>query len=318
MPKLDLNLMSVLEAVYDEGNTSRAGDVLFLSQSAVSHALARLRDLYNDPLFVRQGHRMIPTPLTERVIARVKSGLREIRSSVDEAHSFNPATHQQEFHLGMRDALETALLSSLMARLRKQAPLIHVFNRHISPHDFEEQMNLGKIDLCLDLLKPVSQQLHHTLLFKETLVLVAREGHPTLQKECTLEDFLQHHQVLVTPLEHEPEWVDRALATRGLRRNVVLRCQSYSSALQVLLNSDYLSIMPRAYVQLQAQYFPIKYIDVPFEVPKLELHLYWHHRHDSDPVNKWLRQQIVMSLSDIPSIRPKATALELVNRTRDS
>ncbi len=317
MAKIDLNLMAVLEAVYDEGSTSRAGEVLFLSQSAVSHALARLRDIYQDPLFLRQGHRMLPTPLTERIIAKVKTGLREIRSSVDEAHSFDPLKNQQAFHLGMRDAIETALLAPLVSQLDKTAPLVHITNRHIAPNDIEAQLNLGKLDACIDLLKPVSPQVYHTLLFTEKLALVARKDHPVFKGQCTLDDFLQYRQVLVTPLENEPEWVDHALASRGLRRNVTLRCQSYSSALQVLLDSDHLSIMPRGYVELQQQFFPIKYTDVPFDVPNIEVHLYWHQRHDSDTANKWLRRQLVVALSKVASIKVNKTAMELVNLTRE-
>jgi len=312
MAKLDLNLMAVLDAIYDEGNTSRAGDVLFLSQSAVSHALARLRDIYQDPLFVRRGHRMVPTALTERIIPRVKLGLREMRASIDEAHNFDPFKHRQEFQLGMRDAIETALLGSLMGRLEEVAPLVHLSTRQISPNNLEDQLSVGKLDLCLELLKPVSPQIHHRLLFRETLVLVGREKHPALTKGCTLEDFLQHRQLLVTPLESEPEWVDHALASRGLRRNVVLRCQSYTSALQALLESDHLSIMPKAYVELMSKFMPVKYISVPFDVPTIEIHLYWHQRQDSNPANRWLREQLVMALNEIAYIELNPMASELV------
>lgn len=317
MAKLDLNLMAVLEAVYDEGNTSRAGDVLFLSQSAVSHALSRLRDIYQDQLFVRRGHRMVPTPLTERIISRVKFGLKEMRASISEAHLFDPMAHHQEFHLGMRDAIETALLAPFMTRMADASPSIHVSTRQISPNDFENQLNLGKLDICLELLKPVSQQIYHALAFKETLVLVGRKDHPVLTENCSLEDFLSHRQLLVTPLESEPEWVDHALVSRGMRRDVVLRCQSYASALQVLVCTDHLSIMPRAYVELMSQFMAVEYIGAPFQVPTMEIHLYWHQRQDSDPANKWLREQIVTSLSDISYLEHNPNALEMVTKSRD-
>ncbi len=182
------------------------------------------------------------------------------------------------------------------------------------PNNIETDLNLGKLDLCIELLKPVSEQIHHTALIQETLVVAAREDHPAFRTDFTLEDFLSYRQILITVLENEPEIIDHALASRGLSRNVVLRCQNTFSAIQVLLNSDHLSIIPKSYAEIVSQRQAIKYTDIPFEVPKADIHLYWHERHDADPANTWLRQQVVIALSKIPFVSIEPSALEWVKR----
>jgi len=155
--KLDLNLMTVLEAVYDHGNTSRAAEALHLSQSAVSHALGRLRNVYSDPLFVRQGHAMLPTPTTERVIASVKRGLRSLRSSVDLAQNFDPFSHEQIFRVSQRDAVEGLLSAPLIQRLGHEAPQCGVHSVNSSPRMIEEQLHQGVADVCIELLQPLPE-----------------------------------------------------------------------------------------------------------------------------------------------------------------
>ncbi len=306
--------MAVLEAIYDEGSTSRAGEVLFLNQSAVSHALKRLRDIYKDPLFTRKGHKMLPTPMTERIITRVKSGLRDIRRSIEEAHDFNPIEHRQRFHLGMRDTLEAGLFPPLMSNLTDLAPLININSRIVTPQTIEHELSIGKLDVCLDILTPVASHINHTCLCKDRLVIIGRQDHPAIQKHCSLDDFLSYRQILITVLEHEPEIMDHALAARGLKRNVVLRCQNTLSAIQVLLSSDYLSITPYSYAQLMSQYMPIKFVEVPFDLQQLEVHLYWHERHNCDPAHTWLRQQIVIAMDKISTLNTSPNAFEWIKR----
>ena len=148
MAKLDLNLMAVLEAIFDEGTTSRAAEVLHLSQSAVSHALNRLREMYDDPLFVRQGHRMIPTPLTRRMIEAVKNSLSVLRGTVESAQVFEPGEHQQLFRMSQRDAVEVILLAPIMEILQREAPGVRLSSTHFAPDDIAAQLQQGQIDLC--------------------------------------------------------------------------------------------------------------------------------------------------------------------------
>jgi len=310
--KLDLNLMAVLEAVYDEGNTSRAAEALHLSQSAVSHALARLRTVYDDPLFTRQGHMMMPSPMTERVIGQVKSGLAELRRSVDEAHAFDPLQHQQVFNLSQRDALEMLLLGPLMAQLEQEAPLVKLHSTPSAPYTLVNQLEQGEVDACIELPQLVPEHIHQVRLFAAPLAVVGRQGHPFFERSDDEEFFLSFSQVLVTPLQGDMEWVDHALAKRHAERNVVLRCRSYSSALQVLLNSNHLSIMPKGYVEDRMSILPLTSAAVPFDVPNPELYLYWHQRTHADPAHHWFRMQLVKAFDGVNSVTLDKQALQLM------
>ncbi len=302
MSKLDLNLMVVLEAIYDRGNTSRAAESLYLSQSAVSHALARLRSIYNDPLFVRQGHSMLPTPTTERIIISVKRGLTQLRGSVDLAQNFDSLSHEQVFKISQRDALEFALCGPLMKQFEQCAPLCGLHSINSSPRLIAEQLHQGEADLCIELLQPLPEHIYHRKLFSEELVVVGRQDHPYFDKRASEKRMLKYPQVLITPLADEMEWVDHALAGRGQRRQVAIRCKSYGSALNVLLHSDKLAIMPKAYVAQQLEFFPIRYSTIPFPVANVEIHMYWHQRHHNDPANQWFRQTVIDTLSSVEEL----------------
>ncbi len=314
MAKPDLNLMAVLEAVYDKENTSKAGETLLLSQSAVSHALARLRDIYQDPLFIRHGHKMLPTPLTKRIIKQVKRGLKDIRSSLDDAHNFNALKHKQTFIIGMRDALETGLLPPLISQLSQSAPLIRLQSQQILPCNIESHLDANKLDLCLELLEPVSSNICHALVCKGALVVIGRKSHPALQQAITLDNFLNHKHILLTTLEQEPDMIDIALSHIGLHRDIILRCQNPISAIRILLQSDHLSIVTKAYAKVISEFMPITYQEAPFNLPSLEGHLYWHERNDTDPAHIWLRQQVVKTLDNIPSVEVMPKAMEWIER----
>jgi DNA-binding transcriptional LysR family regulator len=293
MAKLDLNLMAVLEAIYDEGTTSRAADVLHLSQSAVSHALKRLRGMYDDPLFVRQGHKMIPTPLTRRMIKTIKTSLVALRNTVDGAQVFEPHLHQQLFRMSQRDAVEAILLPPMMKILQAQAPGIRISSTQFAPDDIATQLQQGQIDVGMELHREMPKDIISHCLLSDGLAVVGRKGHPFFSGEQGAETFLQYSQVLVTPFQGESEWVDQALASLGLTRDVSLRCLNFNSGINVLLQTDKLSIMPKIYAETQTQWYPIASAEVPFAVPPLDLHMYWHERQHTDLASRWFRERII-------------------------
>lgn len=314
MAKLDLNLMAVLEAIHDEGTTSRAAEALHMSQSAVSHALNRLRHVYDDPLFVRQGHRMVATPLTRRMIDTVKQSLLALRDTVEGAHEFDPRSHPQTFRVSQRDAMEVILLPRLMAHLQDAAPAVRVFSSQSTPETISEQLQQRRADVCIELHKPVDDDIVSMRLFSDSLVLVGREDHPYFSGDRNEAAFLAWQQILVTPFQGETEWVDRVLAAQGLKRDVALRCLSYACGINVLLQSDRLSIMPAGYVGQQAERYPIRIEAPPFPVPQVDVYLYWHRRQDKDPAQQWFRRQILLALHSIDIIDVDSNALRVLEK----
>lgn len=300
--KIDLNLMLVLEAIYDEGNTTRAAKTLFLSQSAVSHSLGRLRELYDDPLFVRRGQIMAPTPLTQRIINHVKEGLHEIRRSVNEADHFNPADQKQVFHLGLRDIIETGLLPTFMAKLATIAPDLSLTSQQMAQEEIETLLAQGKLDAVVDTVLPMPDTIKNTRLFSESFVVIARKNHPALQQPFTLEEYLSYRHVVVTLKESGPEWIDNELVRRGLRRVTALRCQHFFSAGYVVMNTDLIATVPKAVSKFISQDLDIAVLDLPFKAPSIDVCLYWHQRNHDDSANRWLREQILQEFRELPFV----------------
>lgn len=313
MAKIDLNLMTVLEAIYDEGSTTRAGEALHLSQSAVSHALGRLREIYGDPLFVRSGHQMLPTPTVKRIMPGIKTGLAAIRSSIVDVDKFDPSQHQQTFRIAQRDALETIISPPLVTLMEQFSPQCNLVSTHSSTDAIEDLLTSGEADVVVELAHPVSEQIQFMPLFTETLVVVGRKGHPYFRGKNTEQRLLEYPQALTTNQLSGREWIDRALASHGAKRQVTLRCRSYHSTIRVLLDSDKLSIIPRIYATSEATTLPLQITDIPFEVAPLELNMYWHANQGRDPACRWFRQLIAKALTRIETLSLSQEAKTLLN-----
>ena len=154
--RVDLNLFVVFDAIYTEGGITAAARTLNLTQPAVSHALGRLRELFDDPLFERRGQGMVPTPLARTLIAEVRSALQGFERTLREGTRFDPATSERRFTLSMRDALEATLLPPLMAAIAKEAPRIDVTTVRGDRRQLETELLAGTIDAAADILLPAS------------------------------------------------------------------------------------------------------------------------------------------------------------------
>ena len=154
--RVDLNLLTVFDTIYREGSLTRASHVLHLTQPAVSHALSRLRDHFNDPLFMRQGNRMVPTPTAKRLAETVRPGLGQIQSALNQFHLFDPADQYKVFNLALRDVLESTFLPNLLADL-SQYPNISIVSQRTSRRDMEGQLAAGQLDFAVDVMLPVGE-----------------------------------------------------------------------------------------------------------------------------------------------------------------
>ncbi len=305
--KFDLNLMLVLEAIYDEGNTTRAAKTLFLSQSAVSHSLGRLRELYDDPLFVRRGQVMAPTPLTQRIINQVKDGLHEIRRSVNEADNFNPADQKHVFHLGLRDIIETALMPQFMSKITEIAPDLSITSQQMTPAEVEALLAQGKLDAVVETVMPMPDTIKNIRVFSESFVVIARKDHPALKHALTIEEYLSHKHVVVSLKDSGPEWIDNELVRRGLRRDIALRCQHFFSAGYVVMNTNFIATVPKAVSKFLSKDLDIGVANLPFQAPSIDVCLYWHQRNHEDSANCWLRQQIIQGFQDLSFVNVERT-----------
>jgi DNA-binding transcriptional LysR family regulator len=297
LSQVDLNLFVVLEAIYREGNITRAGQQLNLTQPAISHALKRLRDLLQDPLFVRQGTHMVPTPFTRNIIEQVRQALQILEVNLSATRNFIPENTRRSFHLSLWEYAEALILPPLLQRLSHAAPGMSITTSRVKRRDLETELASGSVDLAIEIPMTVSDRIRHKWLLNEPFVVVARHGHPAINKKLDLDTYLAQRHVQVSSRRHGPSLIDVELNRRGLSRQIFLRNQHTQTACMVVSNTDMLMTLPERHAQLLNAGLPGKgaaneVYPFPLQSPRLEAHLYWHESVENDPANRWLREEI--------------------------
>jgi len=292
--RVDLNLLVVLDAIYTEGGITKAARKLHLSQPAISHALSRLREMFGDPLFERQGQAMAPTPLARGIIEPVRRSLRNLEITLNQVARFDPATAQVKFTVAVRDVLEATLLPSLMERVAALAPHIEVAAVRADRRELESELAMGTLDAAIDvLLLPLSEYIRHTPIAVDPLVVVARKDHPAVGKGLDLPTYLAQDHILASSRRAGPGLEDMELGRQGLQRRIRLRCQHYFAACSVVSRTDLILTMPETYARIASQQFANQILPFPLAMPTLDAHLYWHANVEEEPANKWLRERVM-------------------------
>jgi Transcriptional regulator len=297
--RVDLNLFVVLDTIYTEGGLTRASEKLNLTQPAVSHALARLRELFGDPLFERRGHSMVPTPLTRSMIESVRASLRMLESTLHKVDRFDPATTAKRFVLGLRDVLEPIVLPPLMRRLAEEAPAVEVATARIDRRSLESELSAGTVDVAIDVLLPLSDKLRSRRISSDRLIVLARRDHPLLRNGLTLETYLCAGHILVSSRRRGRALEDLELSRLGLQRTVRLRCQHYFAAAHVVSQTDLLLTIPERHAAVANRQFRNQVFPFPIEGPTLDAYLYWHANAEEDPANRWFRRHLEAVLAKL-------------------
>ena len=289
--KVDLNLFIVFDAIYTEANLTRAGQIVGITQPAVSNALARLRETFNDPLFVRTAQGMVPTPMAQNIITPVRNALQLLRVSVQESRSFVPEQATKTYRISMTDLTEAVILPHLASRIRRSAPNINIDSFLIKRRETTKELAAGRLDFAIDAPLNTDTQVRHVKLFEDRHVCVMRKGHPLAKKDkITLDDYLAQSHIHISSRRNGLGHVDLALGKMGIQRRVVMRSQHYQMAPLVLESTDLIMTVHERFAQRHNLHWTTLPID---DVPAIETHLFWHESTDQDPANRWMREQII-------------------------
>ena len=286
--KIDLNLFVAFDVIYTERNLTRAAEVLCITQPSVSNALSRLRKTFNDQLFIRTPHAMIPTPVAENIIGQVREALQLLNTSVQEGDVFEPKMAEKNFHLSMDDLAESLMLPTLLEYLQQHAPGITLSSYPISRLDVAKELTSGTLDFCIDVPLLNDNNLCHTPLIAWPYVCVVRHDHPIVADTLTIEEYLKLQHIHISSRRKGDGHVDIALNRLGLQRKFQLRVKNNLATPDIVQRTDLALTIPLGL----AQKFDLKIVALPFEVQKLEWHLYWHKSADRDQANSWLRESI--------------------------
>ncbi|WP_332851440.1 LysR family transcriptional regulator [Duganella sp. S19_KUP01_CR8] len=294
--KVDLNLFIVFEAIYAEGSITRASLKMNLTQPAISHALNRLRQLFDDPLFERQGHVMVPTPLARSIIDSVRQSLRGFEVTLNGAERFDAATSERTFSLALRDVLEASVLPPLMARVAGDAPTVGLNTLQVGRRELESELAAGTLDAAIDILLPLSNDIRRTLLATDQTVVLVRRDHPLVRGALDLDAYLKLEHIQTSSRRRGPGLEDFELSRMGLQRRVRLRCQHYFAACRAVSQTDLALTMPERLARVVNQQFGNLILPFPLTMPSLDIYLYWHNNIDTDPASIWLREQVKQAM----------------------
>lgn len=294
--RCDLNLFLVFDTIYTERNLTQAAKTLAITQPAVSNALARLRKLFNDELFVRTARGMQPTPVAESIAQNISDALGLFRASILEREAFDPALTERTFQFSMTDLTEAVVLPKLIPFFEETAPNVTLQSYYVKRQELLRNLSRGELDFAVDVPVVEDPQLCHESLFSDDYVCVLRHGHPALAKELTLENFLGLQHIHVSSRRKGLGQVDLALLRSDKERRIKLRVQHYRVAAAIVNTTDLALSLPR----YLATKFDLAVRPLPFHVPQLDFHLYWHKQSDSDSSHRWLREALLM-LFKLPS-----------------
>ena len=289
---VDLNLLVALDALLAERSVSRAAVRLHLSQPAASALLARLRELFGDPLLLRSARGMLPTPRALELLGPVKQVLDEIEAIVQPRAPFDPASASPTFTLSASDYVEYALLPKLVDYLERKAPGVRLEVRSLDLQLVAMQMESGEVDLCITGLQNAAPGLHLRPLYTERLVSVVRRNHPGVGARLTLDQFcsLEHIQVSVRGSGFSTR-IDEALAALGRKRRARLAVPHFLLVPEIVARSDMISALPERLARGYAK--QLRILEPPVELQKFTVGEMWHERNERDPAQQWLRDVLV-------------------------
>lgn len=290
---IDLNLFVVFDAIYTEGNLTRAGEIIGITQPAVSNSLSRLRNLFDDPLFVRTAEGMVPTPVAQNIIGSVRQALALIRSSVQESESFDPAVSDKRFRVSMMDLTQAIVLPWLFAQVRKQAPMVSIDCYQVHRRDMNIELASGNLDLAVDIPLTPDPQIKQAPLFSHPYVCVVNKNNDKVTDKLDLDSYLSLQHIHISSRRGGLGHVDLTLGKMGKKRDIVFRTQHYLSTPELVTRTNYALTVPKIFADFLTASIPVRYLELPFDVPQLESHLYWHESTDKDQANMWMRELIL-------------------------
>ena len=288
------DLKAVL-ALLQDATVTRAAQRLGVTQSALSYQLERMRKRFGDPLFVRVGNGMAPTPLAQRLADPAARVLRIVDAEIAALASFDPATTEREFRIGVNEIGAITLIPRVVRRMAAVAPRARLAPVQANPATMAATLESGETDVVAGHFPNSFGGLLQQLLFRRDYVCVARRDHPRIGASMTMKEFGRAPQVHTSAVPTMREWIDAQLRKRSLEAGVRMMTQHVASIPFIVAASDYVAVIPREVFDLFAPIAPLKIVRLPAPIPSIAIHQYWHPRVASDPAVRFFREQVLVA-----------------------
>ena len=304
-PTIDLNLLTVFDAVLETGSVSQAGQRLGMSQPSMSYALAKLRESFNDPLFIRVNNEMHPTPCAHALAPTAKRILELARTDLRRFSGFDPRLTERTFTFCMTDMGETAFLPPIIHSVFEQAPHASLRAVSLTPEKLNEGLEAGTVDLAIGFFPDLQKGgFYQQLLYSGGFVCVARSGNPHVENRLTLARFTKAPHVAVRAEGRSQEVMERYFLKTRVARRVMLTVPHFLSLLNIIPQTDLIATVPISAAKALSREPSIKIHPLPMKSPLVPVRQIWHKRFHKDPANQWIREIVRSALQEGSSTGP--------------
>lgn len=295
MAQTDLNLIRTFVTLYEAGSVTIAAERLFVTQPSVSYALARLRELFDDPLFSRSRDGIQPTFVAEQLYGTLREALTRIEGAVQSTRQFDPATTERRFRIALSDLGELGFLPLILARLNREAPLAEVEVLALQVDQVGDWLASGKVDtaICRQAVAGSRSQ----VLIEERYVCLLSADHPRIADRLDLAGYLGERHVVVTRTSGHGIAED-VLQAMKLERRIALRVPHFSVLPKIIPGTDLLTILPAQIARMFVTEGGLKMLELPFAVPPFEVSLHWRASSEHSAALDWFRNTIAEAIID--------------------
>ncbi|RZA04327.1 MAG: LysR family transcriptional regulator [Proteobacteria bacterium] len=290
----DLNLLRVFLAIWEERSLSKAGARLHISQSAVSHALSRMRAEFGDALFVRNSKGVAPTDFSEAMAPKVRALMRQLEEMYSGGRAFDPKKVKRKFTLAAGDYFSITKLDAFVARLATEAPSVKLICRPILNIFHLDKFEKGEIDLAITAINVATKEgFHSHELSRDEIYVCARKNHPQVKLKLSAETYLSLKHLNVSNYGSEEGVVDEYLAPLGKKREVSLVTSSFFDAARLLRSTDLVLSAPQKICEGLSREYGLNAYPLPFRFGARPISMIWHERTHGDPFHSWIRKLIL-------------------------
>jgi DNA-binding transcriptional LysR family regulator len=300
----DLNLLTIAFALYDELSVSRAARLLGMSQPAVSMALKRMRETFDDPLFIRVPSGVTPTPRAHAIVRLSRPLVERLQTDLLKGETFEPASATRPFTLALSDVGEMSFLPRLLEPLRRQAPHCSIRTLSVPSGQLAHEMEKGEVDVAVGYFPALAlKNFRQRRVSTHRFACLLRADHPFRADRLSAAHFLAAEHLVVREQGRSQEVLERFFTRRRIRRKVAVVTSHFLSVPFVVARSDLVATVPYAVATQFASMSPRLAVALPpYDITGFDLRLHWHRRFDNEPRNRWLREQVARMFKDDPSV----------------
>jgi len=291
---VDLNLLTVFDAVMREGKLSDAAVKLGMTQPAASNAVSRLRLTFDDDLFIRTRQGMVPTPKAKELIGPIREALELIQGSLDPSSDFDPDVSERTFKLAIGDYGEIILLPALLSIFSQHQGALRIQTFPEMDKTSYELVKQAQIDFYFDYKPPVDEQLDFCQIGEEEVVVIARKGHPTITTKLSQKDYLDANHVILDFRHHDLTMLEDLLRVKKrIPRKAMAEVRQFVSVPELVTKTDCIATVPRKMAEYYSKRDEINIFPLPFKIDKGKAYMIWHKAMNRDKGHQWLKNNII-------------------------